>query len=86
VAPLWLRGLKGKQSTPSIWLGGTGVVSMVGEKERNGARMSSRRAIRQRYGLLYFGRIVCIMAMLVSEYWLYLDAMAVSVIKIFLWL
>jgi hypothetical protein len=34
----------------------------------------------------HFGRIVCIMAMLVSEYWLYLDAMAVSVIKIFLWL
>jgi hypothetical protein len=86
VAPLRLGGLRWKQSTPSVWLGGTGVVSMVGEQERNGAQTSSRRAIRQRYGLLYFGRIVCIMAMLVSEYWLYLDAMVVSVIKIFLWL
>jgi hypothetical protein len=29
VAPLRLGGLRGKQSTPSDWLGGTGVVSMV---------------------------------------------------------
>jgi hypothetical protein len=38
VAPLWLGGLRGKQSTPSDWLGGTGVVSTVGEQERQGAR------------------------------------------------
>jgi len=31
VAPLRLGGLRGKQSTPSVWLGGTGVVSTVGE-------------------------------------------------------
>ena len=31
VAPLQLGGLRGKQSTPSNWLGGTGVVSMVDE-------------------------------------------------------
>jgi hypothetical protein len=37
VDPLWLRGLRGKQSTPSDWLGGTGVVSTVGERERHGA-------------------------------------------------
>jgi hypothetical protein len=37
VAPLWLGGLRGKQSTPSDWLGGTGVVSTVGERERHGA-------------------------------------------------
>jgi hypothetical protein len=37
VAPLRLRGLRGKQSTPSDWLGGTGVVSTVGEQERHGA-------------------------------------------------
>jgi hypothetical protein len=30
VAPLRLGGLRGKQSTPSVWLGGTGVVSTVG--------------------------------------------------------
>jgi hypothetical protein len=37
VAPLRLGGLRGKQSTPSDWLGGTGEVSMVGEQERKGA-------------------------------------------------
>jgi hypothetical protein len=37
VAPLRLGGLRGKQSTPSDWLGGTGVVSTVGERERCGA-------------------------------------------------
>ena len=38
VAPLRLGGLRGKQSTPSVWLGGTGVVSIVGKRERHGAR------------------------------------------------
>ena len=37
VAPLWLGGLRGKQSTPSDWLGGIGVVSTVGERERHRA-------------------------------------------------
>jgi hypothetical protein len=37
VAPLWLGGLRGKQSNPSDWLGGTGVVSTVDERERCGA-------------------------------------------------
>jgi hypothetical protein len=37
VAPLRLGGLRGKQSTPSDWLGGTGVVSTVGEREQHGA-------------------------------------------------
>ena len=37
MAPLWLGGLRGKQSTPSDWLGGTGVVSTVDERERRGA-------------------------------------------------
>jgi hypothetical protein len=32
VAPLQLGGLRGKQSTPSDWLGGTGVVSTVDER------------------------------------------------------
>jgi hypothetical protein len=35
VAPLRLGGLRGKQSTPSDWLGGTGVVSTVDERERH---------------------------------------------------
>jgi hypothetical protein len=42
VAPLRLGGLRGKQSTPSDWLGGTGEVSTVGEQERQGARGINR--------------------------------------------
>ena len=38
VTPLRLGGLRGKQSTPSNWLGGTGEVSTVGEREWHGAR------------------------------------------------
>jgi hypothetical protein len=38
VAPLRLGGLRGKQSTPSVWLGGTGEFSAVGERERQGER------------------------------------------------
>jgi hypothetical protein len=39
--PLRLGGLRGKQSTPSIWLGGTGEPSTVGE--RDAARSAGRR-------------------------------------------
>jgi hypothetical protein len=49
VAPLRLGGLRGKQSTPSDWLGGTGEVSTVGERERHGARDVFRAGVRQRY-------------------------------------
>jgi hypothetical protein len=42
VAPLRLGGLRGKQSTPSVWLGGTGEPSAVGERERQGARDAAR--------------------------------------------
>jgi hypothetical protein len=38
VAPLRLGGLRGKQSTPSNWLGGTGELSTVGKWEQRGAR------------------------------------------------
>ena len=34
MAPLWLGGIRGKESTPSIWLGGTGESSMVGKQEQ----------------------------------------------------
>jgi hypothetical protein len=34
VAPLRLGGLRGKKSTPSAWLGGTGELSDVGKQER----------------------------------------------------
>jgi hypothetical protein len=50
VAPLRLGGLRGKQSTPSDWLGGTGVVLTVGKQERDGARgQHSGTALRLRY-------------------------------------
>jgi hypothetical protein len=38
VAPLRLGGLRGKQSTPSVWLGGTSGHSAVGKQEQGGAR------------------------------------------------
>jgi hypothetical protein len=38
VAPLRLGGRRGKQSTPRVWLGGTGEHSAVGKQERQGAR------------------------------------------------
>ena len=37
MALLRLEGLRGKQITPSDWLEGTGVVSVVDEWERRGA-------------------------------------------------
>jgi hypothetical protein len=37
VCPLAARGAKGKKSTPSIWLGGTGEVSMIREPKKEGA-------------------------------------------------
>jgi hypothetical protein len=40
VAPLRLGGLRGKKSTPSVWLGGTGELLMVGKQ---GARSWSWR-------------------------------------------
>jgi hypothetical protein len=55
VAPLRLGGLRGKKSTPSVWLGGTGEFIAVGEQEQRGvgtARSSGRpleQAYRQRY-------------------------------------
>jgi hypothetical protein len=49
VAPLRLGGLRGKQSTPSVWLGGTGEPSAVGERERQGARVAARSAGRRQW-------------------------------------
>jgi hypothetical protein len=34
VAPLRLGGLRGKKSTPSVWLGGTGGFFAVGKQEQ----------------------------------------------------
>jgi hypothetical protein len=44
VAPLRLGGLRGKKSTPSVWLGGTGELSLVNKRKRHerGKRHSAR--------------------------------------------
>jgi hypothetical protein len=56
VAPLRLGGLRGKKSTPSVWLGGIGEPFTVGERDvaRSAGRgtecgMSSEDSERQRY-------------------------------------
>jgi hypothetical protein len=51
VAPLRLGGLRGKKSTPSVWLGGTGEFFAVGkqEQERQEHRNRCGKRIRQRY-------------------------------------
>jgi hypothetical protein len=45
VAPLRLGGIRGKKSTPSDWLGGTGVVSMVDKRERRRAGVARERRV-----------------------------------------
>jgi hypothetical protein len=50
VAPLRLGGLRGKQSTPSVWLGGTGEHSVVGKREEYGGRDAARGAGLQSEG------------------------------------
>jgi hypothetical protein len=50
VAPLRLGGLRGKKSTPSVWLGGTGELSLVGKQKRHGAREAAQHEGRLRSG------------------------------------
>jgi hypothetical protein len=70
VAPLRLGGLRGKQSTPSDWLGGTGELSAVGEQERHGAREAARSAGRPQKrargnGMNFIsGRVDCLVILL----------------------
>jgi hypothetical protein len=58
VAPLRLGGLRGKKSTPSVWLGGTGEFIAVGKQEQEQERLEHQnhwlQAIRQRYVRLYY--------------------------------
>jgi hypothetical protein len=56
VAPLRLGGLRGKKSTPSVWLGGTGELVEVGKQEQEqlgagaaGASEPLLQQIRPRY-------------------------------------
>ena len=43
VAPLRLGGLRGKKSTPSVWLGGTGELIEVGKQEQERQEQGSLR-------------------------------------------
>ena len=50
VAPLRLGGRRGKQSTPRVWLGGTGELLVVGKREEYGEQDVARGAGRQSKG------------------------------------
>ena len=63
MAPLRLGGMRGKDSTPSVWLGGTSESSMVGkqEQERQEHKNHLLQAIRHRYVNLWrFGLAVVV--------------------------
>jgi hypothetical protein len=49
VAPLRLGGLRGKKSTPSVWLGGTGELIEVGKQEQERKEQGVDKHTRQRY-------------------------------------
>jgi hypothetical protein len=56
MAPLRLGGLRGKKSTPSIGLGGTGEVSTISKKseeDRHGARRIASRRRHQQANISY---------------------------------
>jgi hypothetical protein len=57
VAPLRLGGRRGKQSTPRVWLGGTGEHSAVGKREDKERGTSPKRASGQGM-ILNSGKIV----------------------------
>jgi hypothetical protein len=61
VAPLRLGGLRGKKSTPSVWLGGTGGFIAVGKQEQERQEHKNRcgKQIRQRY-VPELSRVECI--------------------------
>jgi hypothetical protein len=50
VAPLRLGGLRGKKSTPSIWLGGTGELVEVGKQEPEQLGAGALESLRQALG------------------------------------
>jgi hypothetical protein len=50
VAPLRLGGRRGKQSTPRVWLGGTGEHSAVGKRERGTSRSAGQAGARDVQG------------------------------------
>ena len=51
MAPLRLRGLRGKESTPRVWLGGIGEFFAVDKQEQERQEHRNRRGkqIRKRY-------------------------------------
>jgi hypothetical protein len=63
VAPLWLGGLRGKQSTPSVWLGGTDVVLTVSERERHRAQVGIASSGLFSVGHRYASRFVVLRIM-----------------------
>jgi hypothetical protein len=64
VAPLRLGGLRGKKSTPSVWLGGTGEFIAVGKQEQEQRELQgvsgqlSEEASRHRYANVFILMLV----------------------------
>jgi hypothetical protein len=68
VAPLRLGGLRGKKSTPSVWLGGTGEFLRSASRSRSGTERADNVWSRKKgNGMLFLRRIDCINLMLKSE-------------------
>jgi hypothetical protein len=69
VAPLRLGGLRGKKSTPSVWLGGTGEFVAVGKQEQEQQEQEHRnhccKQIRPRY-VSELSRVECLVIPLLS--------------------
>jgi hypothetical protein len=51
VAPLRLGGLRGKKSTPSVWLGGTGELIDVGKQEQKQLEKGAAESTQHRLQL-----------------------------------
>ena len=65
MAPLRLEGLRGKKSTPSVWLGGTGEFLAVGKQEQERQEHRFIAASNKAMICVYFvGGIECICIMI----------------------
>jgi hypothetical protein len=60
VAPLRLGGLRGKESTPSVWLGGTGESSTVGTEQDRMKRGTSIRRGRREHVRFHIFMVECV--------------------------
>jgi hypothetical protein len=69
VAPLRLGGLRGKKSTPSVWLGGTGELIEVGKQEQERQEQGIVAASKKAKVCSETSRVECISDLL-QKLWL----------------